>query len=329
MTPAYSVKDLEFSYGNSPVLTVDRLEIPRGEVVALVGPNGSGKTTLLHLLAFVETAGTISFFGEKLTNENALKFRRRVGLLLQNPYLFRTTVLANIVWGLKIRGVPAAEARKNASEALRKVGLAGFENRPARSLSGGETQRVALARALALDPDVLLLDEPANHMDRESVQRTRDIVVEQNSKEGKTIVLTTHNLALVESFAHRFLYIFSGKVISASPDNLFRGTLKDGGTRFETDRISLHLDTPVPNGSQMAIDPSRIEILVTNGEARGPNTFQGSVVGLSMENGKVSVEVDAGERFRVFPESDSSLPETLRLGQRLFLKVNQDSIVVF
>lgn len=329
MTPAYSVKDLIFSYGDSPVLTIDRLNIPRGEVIALVGPNGSGKTTLLHLLAFVETAGTISFFGEQLTRETILRFRRRVGLLLQNPYLFRTTVLTNIVWGLKIRGVPAEDARKKASEALRRVGLVGFESRPARSLSGGETQRVALARALALNPDVLLLDEPANHMDKESVQRTRDLVMEQNSKEGKTIVLTTHNLSLVESFAHRFLYIFSGKVISASPDNLFRGTLVESGTRFDTSHISLHLHAPVLNGTQAAIDPSRIEILVTYDGTQEPNIFHGSVVGLAVENGKAIVEVDAGERFRIFLQADSPLPSSLRLGQSLYLKVHQDSIVVF
>lgn len=329
MTPAYSMTDLIFSYGDVPALTVDRLEIPQGEIVALVGPNGSGKTTLLHLLAFVETAGDISYFGERVTKENILPFRRRVGLLLQNPYLFRTSVLANIVWGLKIRGISVEEARKRASDALNKVGLAGFEDRPARSLSGGETQRVALARALALDPDVLLLDEPANHMDRESVQRTRDIVVELNRDYGKTVVLTTHNLSLVESFAHRFLYLFLGKVVTASPDNLFKGALKEGGTRFETARISLHLDTPVRGGSHAAIDPSRIEILQTNGAVPGPNMFQGSVVGLSMENGKVVVEIDAGERFRVFLESDSPLPGTLRLGQSLLVKVKQDSITVF
>ncbi len=329
MTPAYSVEDLVFSYGDTPVLRVDRLEIPRGEIVALVGPNGSGKTTLLHLLAFVETAGNISFFGERLTKENALGFRRRVGLLLQNPYLFSTSVLGNLMWGLKIRGITGEEARRRASDALGKVGLIGFENRPARSLSGGETQRVALARALALDPDVLLLDEPANHMDKESVQRTRDIVVEQNSREGKTIILTTHNLSLVESFAHRFLYLFLGKVVTASPDNLFRGALKEGGSRFDTARISLHLDTPAPGGSQIAIDPFRIDILETTGTAQGPNTFEGSVVGLWLENGRLAVEVDAGERFRVYPESESPLSARLRLGQRLSLNVRQDAITIF
>jgi ABC-type multidrug transport system ATPase subunit len=328
MTPAYSVQDLVFSYGDTPALRVDRLEIPRGEIVALVGPNGSGKTTLLHLLAFVETAGNISFFGEPLTKENALGFRRRVGLLLQNPYLFSASVLGNILWGLKIRGITGEEARRRASDALGKVGLVGFENRPARSLSGGETQRVALARALALDPDVLLLDEPANHMDRESVQRTRDMVVEQNSREGKTIILTTHNLSLVESFAHRFLYLFLGKVVTASPDNLFKGALKEGGSRFDTARVSLHLDTPVTSGSQVAIDPFRIDIL-TNGPSQGPNTFEGSVVGLWLENGKLVVEVDAGERFRVVLEAQSPLSTSLRLGQRLSLNVEQDAITIF
>ncbi len=131
MTLAYSLKDLTFSYQSRPVLEIDRLEIPAGEIVALVGPNGSGKTTLLHNLAFVETPqhGLILFFGAAACKEHLLSFRRRVGLLLQNPYLFHASVLSNVLWGLQVRGVPRRAGRKAARAALETVGLAGFEDR--------------------------------------------------------------------------------------------------------------------------------------------------------------------------------------------------------
>ena len=112
MSSAYLLENLSFGYDETPVLTIDRFEITRGEIVALVGPNGSGKTTLLKQLSFVERpdSGTISFFGERSTPANLIAFRRRVGFLLQHPYLFHTSVLSNITWPLRIRGISGDQA---------------------------------------------------------------------------------------------------------------------------------------------------------------------------------------------------------------------------
>lgn len=196
MASAYHLESVSFSYDTAPALRVPELQVNAGEIVALVGPNGAGKTTLLHLLAFVESprGGTISFFGERVQRRNLVSFRRRVGLLIQHPYLFQTSVLANIAAGLKVRGIGRAERVSRAIEALKWVGLEGFESRKARSLSGGEMQRVALARALVLDPEVLLLDEHANHMDTTSVARIEELVEERNRTKGTTVIYTTHNL---------------------------------------------------------------------------------------------------------------------------------------
>ena len=96
--------------------------------------------------------------------------------------------------------------------ALDRVGLLGFEHRSAGSLSGGESQRVALARALVIEPDVFLLDEPSNHMDRESIRRTEEIVRELNSEQRKTIILTTHNMAMIEKIVDRVIHLSEGKL---------------------------------------------------------------------------------------------------------------------
>lgn len=142
-----------------------------------------------------------------------------MGLLLQNPYLFHTSVLSNVLWGLQVRGVPRRTGKKASRAALETVGLVGFEDRYARSLSGGEAQRVALARALVLEPEVLLLDEPANHMDRDSVQRTGETVLELNEKRGTTIVLTSHDIVQVQALAHRVICLWEGKIAPSSPDS--------------------------------------------------------------------------------------------------------------
>jgi tungstate transport system ATP-binding protein len=196
MSLAYEIQDLTFGYHDTPTIALKRLEVRAGEILGLAGPNGSGKTTLLHLMAFINEpwSGTIRFFDEDSRDLNSIDLRRKVGLLLQHPYMFSTTVLGNITWGLRIRGTPRERGVERAREALEWVGLAGFEKREARSLSGGEIQRVALARSLVLDPEVLLLDEHANHMDKQSVERVEQVVMERNGAFNNTVIFAGHFL---------------------------------------------------------------------------------------------------------------------------------------
>ncbi|MBI4964747.1 MAG: ABC transporter ATP-binding protein [Desulfomonile tiedjei] len=329
MTPAYSVEGLEFGYGTCPVLSLDKLEVSAGEIVALVGPNGAGKTTLLHLLAFIEPPqqGRISFFGEKSTRKNLLPFRRRVGLLLQKPYLFHTTVIANILWGLNLRGISGAGAKQSALAALDRVGLMGFENRRASALSGGEAQRVALARALVLEPEVLLLDEPFTHMDQQNVQRTEEIVVHLNRDRGATVVFTTHNPSSVQHLAHRILHLFRGRLAAGSPDNLFKGELIENGTVFDTGRIKVRLLGPVKQGNCLSIDASQIVLSVNSSQTDGPNVFQGRIVALTQENDHIRVEVLAGERFQVVVRADQA--EAYRIGQSVALSLDAEATCIF
>ncbi len=331
MIPAYEIEGLTFSYGTVPVLSMDRLEIPAGEIVALVGPNGSGKTTLLHMLAFIQepVQGNIRFFGQEATESNRLALRRRVGLLLQNPYLFHSSVMANLTWGLKIRDVSKQDATKAALKALTLVGLGGFEDRYARALSGGETQRVALARALVLDPEVLLLDEPANHMDKESIERTESIVSTLNREHGKTVILTSHNASTVQNLAHRILYVEQGRVVPASLDNLFSGNLVQDGSVFRTERISIDLPDRVSSGSRLAIDAQQIRLMLDIPEPDLKNVFSGLISAMTLENGKIKVKIDAEESFQIFLEMSEPAASSIKLGQRCWLHLTPPSIKVF
>ncbi len=330
MRLAYSAEELTFSYGAVEALHINRLDIRAGERIALVGPNGSGKTTLLHLLAFIAAPdkGTISFFGEIATPDNLLAFRRRAALLLQQSYLFRTSVLTNVEMGLRVRGVSRRKSRRMAQEALDRVGLLALERRSARSLSGGEAQRLALARALVLNPEVLLLDEPSTHMDKAGVQRTEEILLDLNRQTGTTVILTTHNLERVHSVAQRVVNLFRGRVVPAFTDNLFKGEVTGGGSSFETGRALFRLPVAARGGAYVTIDPTLIQVSRVLPEDAPPNTFEGRVVTIAQENGGIRLEVAAGERFHVLMSPGDWDLLKAALGEKVWLTFGENAVIL-
>ncbi len=152
--------------GRRVVLDVPRLEVRAGESLAIIGPNGAGKSTLLLQLALLDrpARGSVLFDGEA-TRGHELALRRRMAVVFQQPLLLDRSVGANVEMGLRMRGVPSAERNQRTARWLERFGVGGFAGRSARTLSGGEAQRVSLARAFALEPEVLLLDEPFSALD--------------------------------------------------------------------------------------------------------------------------------------------------------------------
>ena len=329
--PAYVLEGVTFAHDGEAVVDVPRLEIPRGEVVALVGANGSGKTTILHLLAFLAppASGRLLFFGDEARQERGLELRRRVGLLLQEPYLFHTSVAANVAYGLKVRGVSGKAARERAEAALGEVGLAGFGARDASKLSGGEAKRVALARVLALGTEVLLLDEPMAHMDEHSARRTEEVVLRLNREQGRTVVLASHDLLWAQALAHRVLSLHRGRVVPASLANVLRGRVCEDGVHFETGRVTVYLGAAGARGTHLAIDPSAIVLSREPLASSMRNTFEGRIVAISEEGGDVRVEVEAGERFRVQITTESLRLLDLRLGEPIRLSFKSTAAKVF
>lgn len=166
MAASLSVCDVRHQRGRREVLRVDRLDVPAAERISVLGPNGTGKTTLLRLLAAVDlpSTGEVRIDGTT-TRRGGVRLRRRIAYVTQRPALLSTTVRRNVELPLRWRKVPAEARRRVAQEALERLSVVHLADRPACALSGGEQQRVSLARALALDPDVLLLDEPSAALD--------------------------------------------------------------------------------------------------------------------------------------------------------------------
>lgn len=222
--PLFALHHVSKVYNGRQTLALDRLEIARGEILALVGPSGAGKSTLLRLLNFLEepTAGTVAFEGRAYGPGRTapLSVRRRVTTVFQRPVLLQRTVEANVAYGLRLRG-GAQDLRERVERTLHAVGLADLAKAPARTLSGGEAQRVALARAMVLQPDALLLDEPTANLDPYNVGLIEQIVRRLNAAQGATIVLVTHNVFQAHRLATRVALLLEGRIVEAADARTF------------------------------------------------------------------------------------------------------------
>lgn len=216
----YQIDGLRQSYGGRTVLDLDRLDVRRGEVLALVGPSGAGKSTLLRLLNFLESpaAGVITFAGQMLDGDIPLDLRRQITTVFQRPVLLHASVRENVAYGLALRG---RRDHGLVHEIIGKVGLAGLAHAPAHTLSGGEMQRVALARALVIGPQVLLLDEPTANLDPHNVSLIENIVRQHNREHGTTVVMVTHNVFQARRLAHRVGLLLAGKLVELGDTNAF------------------------------------------------------------------------------------------------------------
>ena len=222
LAPVFELTGASVHFGQAArgvrALTEVSLSILPGEHVALVGANGCGKSTLLRLLhgLLAPTAGR-------------LHSASRLGqaMLFQKPHLMRLSVQANIALGLWLRGTPWGAAKTKALEALARVGLLDLALRNARQLSGGQQQRVAMARAWALQPQVLLLDEPTASLDPHAKREVEALIEEFSSGlEAMTLVFASHNLGQVKRLANRVIYLEHGRVLAdLSVSDFFSGPL--------------------------------------------------------------------------------------------------------
>lgn len=227
MSVIIQVRALKKSFGTNAVLKGIDLDINSKEVMVVIGPSGSGKSTFLRCLNLLEQpeSGDIRIKDQSLMDDktNIQAIRTEVGMVFQRFNLFpHMKVIDNImVSPIQVRKWPKEKAREKALELLKKVGLSDKAEAYPDSLSGGQAQRVAIARALAMEPEILLFDEPTSSLDPEMVGEVLT-VMKDLAKEHKTMIVVTHEMAFAREVGDRILFMEQGVIVEeGTPEELF------------------------------------------------------------------------------------------------------------
>jgi phosphate transport system ATP-binding protein len=220
-----SISDLNFYYGKTQALFNVNLRIATNHVTALIGPSGCGKSTLLRTLnrmhetlSYTRLTGEILLDGEDILKQDVTRLRRRVGMLFQRPNPFPKSIYDNVAYGPRINGHKGS-LDEAVEHSLRRAALwdevKDRLNRSAYGLSGGQQQRLCIARALAVDPEVLLLDEPCSALDPISTAKIEELLIQL--KENCTIVIVTHNMQQAARVSDFTAFMLTGELVEFSP----------------------------------------------------------------------------------------------------------------
>jgi putative spermidine/putrescine transport system ATP-binding protein len=338
------LENLVRRYGAVTALDGLSLTLAPGELVALLGPSGCGKTTALRLLAGLEEAdeGKVVIGGEDVTDLPANK--RNIGMVFQAYSLFPHMVAwENVAFGLQMRGVGTAERKQRAQEVLELVGLGRFANRYANQMSGGQQQRVALARALAIQPQVLLLDEPLSALDAKVRARLRDEIRRVQLEVGITTLFVTHDQEEALAIADRVGVMQSGRLEQLGPPTLvysrpatpfvadfvgltnqMPGTVRAGAVEVRGASIPL-VQPDTPEGPATAlIRPEAVSITGADG-SDGP--LVGTVIAVAFLGAISRVTVDLGDRT-VLAQLPTSAASEYPAGSKVRLVIRPDPVLV-
>ena len=242
------VRNIQKSFGGTPVLKDVSLKVEKGDVVAILGPSGSGKTTLLRCLNFLETAdgGEMAFDGEiiqlgRVQKRDIARIRRKTAFVFQNYNLFANkTALQNVTEGLIIaRKMKREQAEGIGMRMLERVGLADRRDHYPIQLSGGQQQRVAIARALATEPEIIYFDEPTSALDPELTGEVLS-VMRDLAREGMTMLVVTHEMGFARNVAGKIVFMENGVVVEAATAREFF----DHPRQERTQAFLRTLDTP-------------------------------------------------------------------------------------
>jgi tungstate transport system ATP-binding protein len=312
------VENLGQNAGKKSILQGIDLEFAPGAVNVILGPNGAGKSTLLRLLGLLDKPGRgeIYYDGQRLsgmTRSACTRLRRRSGFVFQSPLLLAGTVAANLRFGPRLRHVSVSG--QEISRVLEKTGLSGKLDQDARLLSGGEKQRLQLARVMLLDPDLYLLDEPTANLDPLSVKNI-ETVIARLAREGKTVILATHNLIQARLLAGNIFFLKAGVLVQtgaadevlnrplsldiaefSASENIIPGTLaeRDGRTVLDGGRLVIEVVSGLRSGRAAAvIRPEDILVSEIPIASSARNSFRGPILSVADLGAVMALAVDCG-----------------------------------
>ena len=346
MSVLEELREITKIYREPRVLALDRvsLSVREGELLSLIGPNGAGKTTLMKIAALIDepTAGQVVFDGVPVDGSNRAALRKRITMVFQKPVFFSTTVRKNVEYGLKLRRLPRAEVERRVREALRLLGIEELADRHVRRLSAGEQQKVALARAIALQPELLLLDEPLANVDPVSAREIEALVGEL--KGHMTIVCSSHDLAQVSRLSDRVAFIRFGRIVRVGParevlsgpvdeqmarflgyENVLEGSIvghEDGLAlvRLANGKLIQVVTGKTEGPCKVCLRPEDIVISRERLSSSARNVLEGTLLEIAGEGPLVRLKVDVGGLVLTAVITARSRAEMgLREGEKLYL----------
>lgn len=347
------IEHISKSFGTFQVLRDIHLHIPTGELVALLGPSGSGKTSLLRIIAGLEKpdSGKIRFEGKDMTNRSVRE--RGVGFVFQHYALFRhMNVFENIAFGLKVRPrsqrPSRSEIKEKVEQLLQLVKMEEYANHYPSQLSGGQRQRIALARALAVEPNVLLLDEPFGALDAQVRKQLRRWLRRLHDEISITSIFVTHDQEEAMDVADRIVVMNEGKIEQVgTPEeiyehprtpfvcqfignaNRFRGTVQDG--RLQIGTLSLKAPDIAIDHHKEAIVYARPEHLELSRENPGPDSFITRVQNIHAAGPVIRLELTSEDGEWIEAELDRERFQTLRpqKGDSLFVRLKNARVFAY
>lgn len=321
------ISDAVKRYGAVAAVDGVSLTVAPGAFVSLLGPSGCGKTTLLRLVGGFETpdAGTVRI-GERDVTRLPPQ-RRPTAMVFQSYALFPTmTVGQNVEYGLRVRGVGRDERRRRAAGALDRVDLAGLGDRAVSALSGGQQQRVALARAIAVEPDVLLFDEPLSNLDLALREATRAELKSLQKELGVTSLYVTHDQQEALALSDRIALMRAGRIVAegtpqslyADPPTAYAASFLGGANVIRDAALAARLaGEAMPDGHALAIRPEAL----APGAGGVPGRLRSrQFLGLTSE---WTVEIE-GQTLRVWTDPAADVPDPLTLVARRWRWVTDD-----
>jgi len=360
-TISVEIRDVSKQFGDFIAVDSVSLEIKKGEFFSLLGPSGCGKTTLLRMIGGFElpTAGAIRIGEKDVTH--LPPYKRPVNMVFQSYALFpHLSVLDNVAFGLRYKKLSAANAVKKARESLALVRLEGFEDRLPAQLSGGQRQRVALARALAMEPEVLLLDEPLGALDQKLRKEVQLELKNLQRSLGLTFIFVTHDQEEALTMSDRIAVMNQGHVeqLDAShhvfeypktefvaqfmgAPNFFTGVVKsiaEGllsiGARTESDIcVRARSNSWQPDDAvRFVVRPEKLDLRTKSGTSDGEVSIQVTIEDRVYQgvNTVWVVRSDEGERYTIYEQNDRPFQESsrFRVGGRAFMSWNPRDTVV-
>jgi len=271
--PIIQTENMNFTYPDGTAALHDiNMEILEGEKAAIIGSNGAGKSTLFsHFNGILRpTSGLIKINGKPASykKDDLLKIRQTVGMVFQNPddQLFSPTVEEDVAFGPMNLGLPDEEVEKRVEESLAAVGMIGSRRKAPHHLSGGQKKKVAIAGILAMDPDIMVLDEPTTGLDPQGVEQVMNILYDLNQK-NMSIIISSHDVEMVTEFASKIFVLHQGEMINqGTPEDIFNNpeTLKKAHLKQPAAAALLHRlkNNGIPSiGVKLTVEEAYHEIL--------------------------------------------------------------------